>query len=226
MDSAQSLDRGAVESLVRAHYPRVCRIALAMCGREDVGRATVRTVLRQSLKILPSWRNAGDASNWFLHHTILSARDKGRRPIEAPGDCLVQRFNHPTTEYIAFVRALRHLDPQQQEAFMLARGEQLDNRHVAVAMDCSMAAAANHLAAATKSLSAIAGDVFELQATALAGVYASLTPPEEMILDDVSAMGERVSRRKAKYMITTLLQLAFLAALAWIIWRLSKMIII
>ena len=220
------MDRGAVETLIRAHYPRLCRIALAMCGREDVGRTTVRTVLRQSLKILPNWRNAGDANKWFLHHTILRARDKNRRPVEAPNDCLVQRFNHPTTEYIAFVRALRHLDPQQQEAFLLARGEQLDDRNLAVAMDCSMAAAANHLAAATKVLSGIAGNAFELQSTALAGVYASLTPPEEMILDDVAAVGQRVSHSHTRHLIVTLLQLAFLVALAWIIWRLSKMIVI
>jgi DNA-directed RNA polymerase specialized sigma24 family protein len=227
-ESARSLNRAAVEQLLRIHYPQVCRIAMSICGRESAGLKAARTVMSQSLRMLPTWENALAASNWFLHHTVLSAREVGAA-MAAPDlahDCLVAHLERPSTEYLAFIRAFRNLAPQQCEAFLLFRGERLEARRIAVAMDCSTAAAANHLLAANKTLAEIAAGRFDAQATVLARVYASLTPPENLVVGDVSSVARRLGRRRVARMIKRTVALAILAAIAWGIWRLSRMIVI
>jgi DNA-directed RNA polymerase specialized sigma24 family protein len=226
-ESARSLRRPAVEELLRAHYPQVCRIAMSLCGRELVGLKVARRVMGQSLRMLPTWESALDASNWFLHHTVLSAREADQGQVgELLQDCLVARVDRPSMEYLAFVAAFRKLEPQQREAFLLFRGERLEPRQIAVAMDCSTAAAANHLIAANKMLGTIAAQTFDAQAAALARVYASLTPPENLIVGDVNAVARRLARRRWGSVIKNILALAVLAAIAWAIWRLSRMIVI
>ena len=140
---ARKLQRPAVELLLRAHYRRVYRIACALCGDDDAGKSIVKTVMNQSLRALPHWRGEAQATNWFLHHTILRTREFVPWPNQAGSDPLLRRLIHPSPQYVAFLRAVRNLPPQQREAFLLFRGEKLDTRQVAVAMDCSTTAAAN-----------------------------------------------------------------------------------
>jgi len=226
-ESARSLRRPAVEELLRAHYPQVCRIAMSLCGPEMVGLKAARRVMSQSLRMLPTWESAADASNWFLHHTVLTSREADQGQLgELSQDCLVARVDRPSMEYMAFVRAFRCLEPQQREAFVLFRGERLEPRQIAVAMDCSTAAAANHLIAANKTLGTIAAHTFDAQAAALARVYASLTPPQSLIVGDVNAVARRLARRRWGRLVKNALGLAVLLAIAWAIWRLSRMIVI
>ena len=93
-------------------------------------------------------------------------------------------------------------------------------------MDCSTAAAANHLIAANKALASIAGDQFDAQADTLTRVYASLTPTEELIVGSVAVVGRRLARRKMRRILATLITLGMLAGLAWLIWRIKDMIVI
>jgi len=93
-------------------------------------------------------------------------------------------------------------------------------------MDCSITAATNHLTAAGESLKKIAGNAFEAQATALAGVYASLTPPEDKIAADVALTAGRIRRSHWRRVIIKVLEVLVLVLLAWTIWRLSRMIVI
>jgi DNA-directed RNA polymerase specialized sigma24 family protein len=210
---------------LRAHYPRVCRIAYALCGDDDAAKAAVKLVMTQSLRALPNWRNETQAGNWFLHHTILKSRDLAPPPYVVRQDSLLRSLIRPSPEYLAFLRAFRQLPPQQREAFVLFRGEKLEPRQAAVAMDCSTAAAATHLTAANSALSLIAVDTFETRAAALLQVYASLTPPDNLVVSDISAVSRKLSRRKFLRFMERILALAILAAVAWIIWRLSKMIV-
>jgi DNA-directed RNA polymerase specialized sigma24 family protein len=223
---ARKLQRPAVELVLRAHYPRVCRVAYALCGDDDAARSAVKIVMNQSLRALPNWRNEAQAGNWFLHHTILKSRDLAPAPHDMHQDSLLRSLIRPSPEYLAFLRAFRHLPPQQREAFVLFRGERLEQRQAAVAMDCSTAAAANHLAAANKALAEIAVDTFEARADALMQVYASLTPPDDLIVGDVGAIARRLGRRKFLRFIERMLALAILAAIAWVVWRISRMVVI
>ena len=127
LPQARKLQRPAVEAILRAHYPRVCRIAYALCGDDEAGKTAVKIVMRQSLAALPRWRNEAQASNWFLHHVILKSRDLTPPPQTLQHDSLLRRLVLPSPEYIAFLRAFRLLPPQQREAFILFRGEKLKN---------------------------------------------------------------------------------------------------
>lgn len=226
LPAARRLHRTAVENFLAIHYRRICRIAYALCGEVSSARAAVKTVIRQSLRALPGWRNDTDATNWFLHHTVIKAREYGAAGVAASRDCLVQHMTDPSPQYIAFVRAFRNLPPQQREAFILFRGEHLEPRQAAVAMDCSTTAAANHLIAANKTLGAIAQEGFDAHAAALARVYASLTPPDDLVVANVGAAASRLMFRRAWTFAKRVAQAVILAALAWMIWRFWRMIVI
>ena len=223
---ARKLKRSAVDTVLRAYYPRVCRIALALCGRIDQGNEVVKTVMCQSLRTLPWWSNQIQAANWFLHHTVLTSREFSKSVPDASEDCLILTLKTPSPEHIAFVRALRNLPSQQREAFLLLRCEHLDPRQSAVAMDCSTGAAANHLIAATKSLSEIAANTFDPRVAELIRVYASLTPPEPLIIANVSRISRRLRSRRTTRFIRQLILIILLAAVSWTAWRLYKMIIL
>jgi len=223
---ARKMHRDAVEIVLRAHYPRVCRIALALCGREDEAKAAVKTVMRQSLQALPWWSNAAEAAGWFFHHTVLTTRElASNKPPDPSEDCLVRTLSNPPPQHVAFVKALRLLPAQQREAFLLFRGEHLDPRQTAVAMDCSTGAAANHHIAANRALTAIAGDTFDARVAELVRVYATLTPPEDLTVGDVGSIAHQLRWRRMLRFLRRFLILAILAAIAWMIWQLSRMIV-
>ena len=223
---ARKLHRDAVETILRAHYPRVCRIALALCGREADAKAVMRTVVRQSLHALPWWRNAAEVKGWFLHHTVLTTRELAGQAPDPSEDCLVRTLSNPPPQHVAFVKALRLLPAQQREAFLLFRGEHLDPRQTAVAMDCSTGAAANHHIAANRALTAIAADTFDARVAELVRVYASLTPPEDLTIGDVGFIARQLRWRRLLRFLRRFLILAALAAIAWMIWQLSRMMVI
>ena len=80
---------------------------------------------------------------------------------------------------------------QQREAFILHYGERQNSRYLAVAMDCSTEAAANHLKAATDSLRAIAGPEFGPFTAQLAHCYTRLTPSEQLVLPSIKSVVRR-----------------------------------
>jgi DNA-directed RNA polymerase specialized sigma24 family protein len=209
---------------LRLHYPRVCRIAYALCGKESTARNAVNSVMARSAHFLAIWTGAAAAENWFLHHTLLAVRALPQTQVSPLRDCLIQHMNDPTPAYTAYVRAFRLLTPQQREAFILTRGERLDIRQLAVAMDCSSSAAANHLLAANQTMQSIATDAFDAQTRSMMKVYASLTPTEDLIVADISVAARRAVRRRWRRAIAKIAAVALLALAAWTIWRLSQII--
>jgi hypothetical protein len=202
----------------------VCRIAGALCGKKSAAQNVVRSVMRASTNFLSRWKTAYDAEIWFIHHTVLGSRLMSRSVARSDSDCLIEHEDHPSTEYLAFVKSLRNLTPQQREAFILARFEHLNSRKIALAMDCSNEAAANHLIAASQVLTAIAGSGFETQATAVERVYASLTPPEAMIVGEVGAAARRAVRKRLRVRVMQALKMGLIVLIVWTIWRISRMI--
>jgi DNA-directed RNA polymerase specialized sigma24 family protein len=226
LPGARKLQTDAVETILRVHYPRICRIAMAMCAREKSGKSTIRTVLHQSLKPVRFWESESETANWFLHHTILVSRENAGLTPDSSEDCLVQTLSNPSTEHTAFVRAFRLLPQQQREAFLLFRGEHLDPRRAAVAMDCSTGAAETHRLAAEKALKDVAADSFDARAAELVRVYATLTPGEDLIAGEVSSISRQIHGSRLARVIRTLFLLIILAAIAWFVWQLSRMIVI
>jgi DNA-directed RNA polymerase specialized sigma24 family protein len=199
-------------------YPAVCRLAMALCGTERAGRQVVQIVMNRSLHVLDRWGDEDDARRWFSHHTVLQCRELA--PMPPPGaDVLVPPGNPAGPGYAAFVRAIRQLPFQQREAFVMNHGEQLDARRLAVAMDCSMQAAGNHLAAATETLQAVAGDAYAACVANLALAYRMLGPSEELVVDDVSRYFRRRSRRRLMRVVMRIVVGVLFAAAVWGAWR-------
>jgi len=201
-------------------------MALGLCGSQQAGNAAVKLIVRKSLHALPWCDSDAEPANWFAHHTILTCREMSAAMPAATEDVLARVITSPPPEHIAFVKALRGLPRQQMEAFLLMRCEHVDARGAAVAMDCSTQAVATHHVAATKALSEIAGNEFEARTAELMRAYASLSPTEQLVEQNVNIAGRKMRRTRFWRFIKNLILLALLAGVAWVGWRLWKMIII
>ena len=152
----------------------------------------------------------------------MTSRRSARHPIaNAAKDVLVEQALSPDTQYIAFVAALRQLETQQREAFLLNHCEHLNARYSALAMDCSTEAADNHLRAADGSLRLVASEHFDALTKKLADAYAHLTPDPNDLLPTVNRTVFRQLRlRKWLRQATRLIVLALFAGLIYGGWRL------
>ena len=240
LQRAKDFDRGATEELLADVYPAVYRMAHALTGRPGAGRQVVHDVIRRSLRVLPKWRTGIVPENWFYHHTLLSAREFLARPPDPKQDLLVTAAPSrdpaggdapPTGEialawvgpdeasYVAFIRALRNLPVQQAEAFILHHGERLNERLLGVAMDCSVAAAANHLGAATLALNAVTAGRTDTFAQTMSRAYRALTPPPAEIRPVARKYVARAARPRLLRRIFRIILLLALLAGAYYGWR-------
>jgi DNA-directed RNA polymerase specialized sigma24 family protein len=212
-------DRKAVEALFTSIYPTIHRIAHAHAGREDVARGILNFVLARAVRQVPNWRDPESAERWFYHHTILTARRAALHQAAPRQDLLLSAAEENPAPYIAFVRALRGLPLQQQEAFLLHHGERLAPRTMGIAMDCSTNAADTHLQSATAALEKIAGQLFPALTQRLSDAYQRLTPPENAILPSVRST---LRRRGLSRTIKRLFRLALLIIILVAIYYLWK----
>ena len=236
---AKEFDRRAMEELLADVYPAVYRMAHALTGKPGAGRQVAHDVIRRSLRVLPKWRAGVVPENWFYHHTLLGSRQFRSHPPDARHDLLVAAAKKPAAppvntadgeigfaevsaddpSYVAFVRALRNLPPQQAEAFILHHGEKLNERLLGVAMDCSYAAAANHLAAANLALNAVTAGRTDAFAATMARAYHALTPPPASIAPVTRKyVARRLRPRWVRKVVRVLVLLALLAG-AYFAWR-------
>jgi DNA-directed RNA polymerase specialized sigma24 family protein len=152
---ARKLDRAAMQMVLAEAMPVVHRLSLALSGREDVGRGIERFVVGRALHVMDQWRDGDAAADWFYHHTVLTSRRAWRYSAETRADVLGGLDCEAA--YLAFVRSIRSLSPQQREAVLLHHCEGLEQRGLARAMDCSIQAAQVHLRSAEETLRPMAG---------------------------------------------------------------------
>lgn len=222
---ARAYDSRAAEAIVAASFPAAVRMARGLTGQVDVARRVARRVVQQSLQVMPRWGKGFIPEHWFYHHTLLTARQARQQfggPPDPQTDLLVPPADPRDMGYVAFIRALRQLPPQQLEAMVLNHGERLNDRLLGVAMDCSAGAAANHLNAATDALSLVAGDQLSSHLATLGKTYIALTPAEPQVRAEIgqevkSVFGARRLRRLVR--LTLLLVLVGFAAYAAWRWR-------
>jgi DNA-directed RNA polymerase specialized sigma24 family protein len=182
LERAAHYDRDAVGAILEAYVPMVHRMACGLSGREDVAVGVERFVVKQGLRLLPKWQQRdGAAGRWFAHHTVLTARRAERYAPDAATDVLVRFGEAGRPSYVAFVRAIRTLERQQGEAWLLMHAEGFDIRATAVAMDCSIEAAKNHLLAAEYALRGIGAGEYEALTAGVRGAYQKLTPAREWV---------------------------------------------
>jgi DNA-directed RNA polymerase specialized sigma24 family protein len=223
--AARKLKPRAVADLLTTQYASVYRIAYALAGRWDVGRGVARFVLARSVRFMPKWDPENDPANWFHRFTIMtSRRSLPKHKADPKKDVLVEQALDPDAEYVAFVAALRHLEPQQREAFLLHHGERLNDRYAALAMDCSTEAAHNHLAVAEKELRLVAGPNMAALTKKLADAYMHLTPADDSVVPAVNRVVFRqVTVRRAWRFAMLIVKLVIIGALIWGGWRLYHM---
>ena len=226
IEGARKLRPHDVSALLRDQFPSVYRLAYALAGRWDVGRGIARFVLARSVRVMPKWKPDDDPVNWFHRYTIMMSRRSARHTIDVRKDVLVEQAMQPDNAYIAFVAALRHLEAQQREAFLLHYCERLNDRYSALAMDCSTEAATNHLKAATQALRLVAGADFDPLTKKLCDAYAHLTPEGQDVIPQINKVVFRqVNLRKWLERIVLLVELAILAALLYGGWRLYQVVL-
>lgn len=213
---ARKLKPHAVAELLRTQYAGVYRLAYALSGRWDVGRGIARFVLARSVKMMPKWKPEDDPVNWFHRFTIMMSRRSSKHTIATQKDVLVEQALQPDAEYVAFIAALRHLDPQPREAFLLHHCERLNDRYCALAMDCSTEAADTHLNVANHAMKLVAGPRFDALTKKLADAYMHLSPDDQTIIPAVNqVVFRKVTLRKLFHSTVLLIELAILAGLLW-----------
>jgi len=225
--AARKLKPRAVADLLTSQYASVYRIAYALAGRWDVGRGIARFVMARSVRFMPKWEPDDDPANWFHRFTIMTSRRPGpkHKKVDPKRDVLVEQALQPDAEYVAFVAALRHLEPQQREAFLLRHGERLNDRYAALAMDCSTEAAHNHLVVAERQLRLVAGPNMNVLTKKLADAYTHLTPADDSVIPAVNRVVFRqVTVRRVWRLVMLVVKLAIVAALIYGGWRLYHFI--
>jgi DNA-directed RNA polymerase specialized sigma24 family protein len=213
--SAQKYRQSAVGALMAAYWPVVHRVAYGLCGDPRAAEQVVDRVMSRALHALPKWRDDTAADRWFYHYTVLETR---RYPNNgaAPHDPLLPQSPVQIAEYTAFVKALRVLPSQQQEALILNHGEHLNPRYLGIAMDCSSAAAANHLREGTLQLEQMVGENAPKLMAELERIYRDLSPPADRVRPEIRRRLRRflLPRRLRRWIV-----LVLLAAIAWAIWH-------
>ena len=213
----------AIEILTESaqkRWPASVRIAAALGGTSGFAAAVSRQLLRRARPMCTKWIDSDEADRWFLHHTILRARSTDARETLGKPDALIAAFDKPTTEYVAFIRALRTLSFQQREAFVLSECERLDPRLVAVSMDCSKTAAQQHLLEATQQLTLVAGETYDVQIKRLRGAYQHLSPREDETAKRIQWLGRPiVVKRKIRRVLVTVITIALIAIAAVVAYR-------
>lgn len=201
-------------TLLHRSHAQVYRIALALCGNRPTAETVVEKVLRQSAAIFKRWKTDEEASRWFLHYTVLLSRNAKSPTGE---DLLLSAATD--SESAETIKALRKLPMQQREAFLLHHGEALDLRQLATAMDCSSAAAANHLVGAAKSLEQLCPLGIGDFTTQLPGLLRQLLPPSDALNVDLDRILAEQRRKEFIAMaIRWLWRLVPLTAIGWLLW--------
>jgi DNA-directed RNA polymerase specialized sigma24 family protein len=219
---ARALNPAALGALLSSGYGAAHRISLALCGNERVAQAVANLLARRALVMLPRWRDASSPENWFVHHAVLTTRGANVPPPAPLLDPLVLHSGPSASDpaYVAFVRAIRQLHPQQCEAFILHHGERLNPRMLGVAMDCSTAAARMHLQVADEHLNAVSGGRGHELSAALTRAYAAMAaampPAEGEIRIQVRWLRWRRFLRRLVRTFVTLLVLGGLGYGAWL----------
>lgn len=203
-----------VEQILQAHYPLVLRLARALSGREDVAEGVVRFVLARGARLAGKWKETDDAGRWFLHHTVLTVRRAAQHQPEPAKDLLAKGA---PAHWVAFVKSIRSLPPQQREAVLLHHGENLNQRYLGVAMDCSTTAAQTHLQAGEKALREMYGEVTQGLLAHLSTVFKHVGRVESEAT--VAAVKRARGKGRARRMGRLVAVLAVVAGVVFVVWR-------
>ncbi|MGC4032540.1 MAG: hypothetical protein QM754_12570 [Tepidisphaeraceae bacterium] len=222
---AQAGDAGATERVYASALAVCGRVAATLCGDAAGGRRAIDKLVDRSADQLSRTRDAQEAGRWFMHQTVLLAREQPQ-PTAVDHDTLMAGVGGPdVVAYRALLTGLRKLPRQQQEAVLLTHCELWNPRLCAVAMDCSTQAVQTHLDEATRQLTPLADGHFGALMTAMRQVHKTRPLDLPKPPADVAA---RVRRKRGVTKVLRffgwLLILGFLALIALAAWWLKDRI--
>jgi DNA-directed RNA polymerase specialized sigma24 family protein len=210
-----------LESLHRFH-PQVYRIAAALCATRSGAENVVEKVLLRSGLHSTRWSDDNDAQRWLVHYTVLISREYSAASLDQ--DILLNSATSPACA--AVIAALRQLPRQQCEAYLLYYGEKFELRQLATAMDCSSAAAANHLSTAASTLNLLTANLLDEFNQALPLLMQMLVPPCEILeLEIRQLLGRRRKWARVCWLLkllALLLLVSFLLVAALTGWRMVR----
>jgi RNA polymerase sigma-70 factor (ECF subfamily) len=166
---AASGDTGAAEALVRAHLPRIVRVARRLLGDAAEAEDVAQDVFVQLWRMAPKWREANAKLSTWLHRVALNAcydrlRKRGRWVGEEAAMDVADTAPHPAQGVLqrqvaaAVNAALLALPERQRAAIALCHYEEMSNIDAAAVLQISVDALESLLARGRRSLKlALAG---------------------------------------------------------------------
>jgi DNA-directed RNA polymerase specialized sigma24 family protein len=220
VEDARAGNRRAIEEVFRSVHPGACRLVRSLSGDAETAERIVDVSFRHALTVLPRWNPHIDPDHWFAHHALQTVRRMSPPRPDSTADLLATSvpIEKRTPEYIAFVRGIRRLPPQQAEAFILHHGHRLNARLLGVSMDCSTTAAENHLRAADTAMRSLTGEGFDALTRQLREVVVALTPPADQTEQFVSAKVGAWADRRSVMRVAKAIVWAVIAALLATTW--------
>ena len=211
--AARAGRRADLAAVLAAFHPLVWRVCVNLIGREDLARPVARGVMARAVTAAAAWDHDDAPGRWFRHHALLAAR--AAAPPRPPRDDALVNRGPDDPAFAAFVHALRKLDFQPREAFLLTHGEGFDLRQLATAMDCSTEAAAVHLRNATTTLQSFAGDDFAGFVADTAAAYRASEPDAALALPAARRAVGRGLVGKIAHVVGWAVLLALVAAVGY-----------
>lgn len=222
---AQRRDGDAAAEVYALVLPQMTRLAITLCASERSGKAAVQQVMQRSSRVFERWRDGEEAARWFTHQLILFTR-RVPRPKKIEEDIMYANSDAlGRTEYRAFLTSIRRASTQQQEAYVLNTTLRWNPRLMAIAMDCSTEAAANHLEALASQLKELSGSAYAELVSIFVRTFRRLPPDSGMT---PAALARKLSVRRTTSRVRGVVQfvvmIAIIAASAWFGWQLWPMI--
>jgi RNA polymerase sigma-70 factor, ECF subfamily len=140
-------ETGALERLIRDHYPGVYRLAYKWCGIQQDAEDIAQEVFVRMVRKLHTFNRTASVNTWLYRITLNTARDfhrknASRRKHESafaveegcgnPVPCSDAR-----TEAKRIYRAIDRLPEKQKSAVLLVFGEGLSHKEAARVLKCS-----------------------------------------------------------------------------------------
>jgi len=155
---AQSGDRGAFESLLRAHYDVMYRMAFNRCGNKEDAEDITQNACIKLAGSIGTFQFQSEFLTWLYRLVINTAKDwaKARPRHTADPDIETCRSEAPVGEDRVYARQVmafvRTMPEREKVAIYLVFGEELTHREAATVMDCKESTVSWYIHEARKKL--------------------------------------------------------------------------
>jgi len=155
---AQSGDRRAFESLLRAHYDMMYRMAFKWCGNKADAEDITQNACIKLARSIDTFRFQSEFVTWLYRLVINTAKDwaKARPRPTADQKTDTNISEAPAGEGRVYARQvmayMRTMPEREKVALYLVFGEELTHREAATVMDCKESTVSWYIHEARKKL--------------------------------------------------------------------------